>query len=280
MNRTAFGAFTLVAALGIAVNVADAQPVDLSKYPAWEGKWGRDPGPPRYDPSKPGRRGQQPPLTPEHQKIFEASLKDQEAGGQGNDTTHRCIPVGMPRQATSGFPIDINITAKAVIILFESSFSSPRKIHTDGRDWPKDPIPTFAGHSIGKWSDTDGDGRFDTLEVETRNIRGPKTWDQTGMPMADDGAAIVKERISIDKANPNVLRNEMTTTDNSLTRPWTGTTIYRRTTANVLWREDSCLANPYITIEKQVFMLGGDGKLMPMKKDQGPPDLTYFKPAR
>jgi len=27
-------------------------------------------------------------------------------------------------------------------------------------------------------------------------------------------------------------------------------------------------------------MLGGDGKLMPMKKDQGPPDLTYFKPAR
>ena len=57
MNRTSFGAFTLVAALGIAVNVADAQPVDLSKYPAWEGKWGRDPGPPRYDPSKPGRRG-------------------------------------------------------------------------------------------------------------------------------------------------------------------------------------------------------------------------------
>src|SRR6266576_412362 len=102
MNRTAFGAFTLVAALGIAVNVADAQPVDLSKYPAWEGKWGRDPGPPRYDPSKPGRRGQQPPLTPEHQKVFEASLADQEAGGQGNDTTHRCIPVGMPRQATSG----------------------------------------------------------------------------------------------------------------------------------------------------------------------------------
>jgi hypothetical protein len=26
----------------------------------------------------------------------------------------------------------------------------------------------------------DGDVRFDRLEVETRNIRGPKTWDQTG----------------------------------------------------------------------------------------------------
>jgi len=26
----------------------------------------------------------------------------------------------------------------------------------------------FSGYSIGKWEDTDGDGRFDTLVVETR----------------------------------------------------------------------------------------------------------------
>ena len=30
-----------------------AQAHDESKYPSWEGKWNRDPGPPRYDPSKP-----------------------------------------------------------------------------------------------------------------------------------------------------------------------------------------------------------------------------------
>ena len=84
--RALRGACTLAVALGLVAPVANAQPVDPSKYPVWEGKWGRDPGPPRYDPSKPGRRGQQPPLTPEYQKIFEASLKDQDAGGQGNDT--------------------------------------------------------------------------------------------------------------------------------------------------------------------------------------------------
>jgi hypothetical protein len=31
--------------------------------------------------------------------------------------------------------------------------------------------PTYAGYSIGKWIDTDGDGRYDTLEVETRASR-------------------------------------------------------------------------------------------------------------
>src|SRR6266478_4580385 len=215
MNRSSFGAFTLAAALGIAGHVADAQPVDLSRYPTWEGKWGRDPGPPRYDPSKPGRRGQQPPLTPEYQKIFEASLADQEAGGQGNDTTHRCIPVGMPRQATSGFPIDIVISAKAMIILFESSFSSTRKIHTDGRAWPNDPIPTFAGYALGKWSDTDDDGRYDTLEIETHHMKGHHKVDNSGIPLHQGNKTIVKERWFSDKINPIDIKNEVTTIDNA-----------------------------------------------------------------
>jgi hypothetical protein len=39
--------------------------------------------------------------------------------------------------------------------------SLPRRIYTDGRDWPKDLDPTFTGYSIGKWIDEDGDDRFD-----------------------------------------------------------------------------------------------------------------------
>ena len=115
--RISIGAIALTAAL--LVPLAGTRAHDEAKYPDWSGIWNRDPGPPRYDPSKPGRRGQQPPLTPEYQAIFEASLKDQEQGGQGNDTTHRCIPVGMPRQASSGFPVEIVITTKATYILFE-----------------------------------------------------------------------------------------------------------------------------------------------------------------
>ena len=214
-------------------------------------------------------------MTPEHQKIFEASLKDQEAGGQGNDTTHRCIPVGMPRQATSGFPIDINITARAVIILFESSFSSPRKIHTDGRDWPKDPIPTFAGYSLGNWSDTDGDNRFDTLEIETRHMKGPRQVDNSGIPLHDDNKTLVKERWFSDKANPNVIKNEITTIDSAFTRPWTVMKTYTRMQGGL--DEDNCNENNnHVDIGGEIYYLSADGFLMPAKKGQQPPDLRYF----
>ena len=111
LHRNLVGAIALTGAL--LLPLLGAQAHDNSKYPNWEGKWNRDPGPPRYDPSKPGRRGQQPPLTPEYEKIFEASLADQALGGQGNNVIHKCLPVGMPRQLASGFPIDIIISGKA-----------------------------------------------------------------------------------------------------------------------------------------------------------------------
>jgi hypothetical protein len=50
--------------------------------------------------------------------------------------------------------------------------SMPRRIVTDGRDWPKEIEPTFLGYSIGKWIDTDNDGRYDVLEIETRGLKG------------------------------------------------------------------------------------------------------------
>src|SRR5439155_1190127 len=83
----------------------------------------------------------------------------------------------------------------------------------DGRDWPEDMYdnPMFRGYSIGKWVDTDGDGKFDMLEVETRGIKNPRTYDPTGIPFHDDGRTIVKERFYLDKSNPNLLHLELTT---------------------------------------------------------------------
>ncbi len=274
LHSSSIGSIVLAAALTVMIVGAHAH--DESKYPAWEGKWGRDPGPPRYDPSKPGRRAQQPPLKPEYMAIFEASLADQAMGGQGNDTTHRCIPVGMPRQAASGFPIEIVITAKAMYILYESSFASPRKIHTDGRNWPKEVEPTFAGYSIGKWLDTDGDGKFDTLEIETRHMKGPRQVDNSGIPLADDNKTVVKERLYLDKANPNILHNETTTFDTAFTHPWTATKNYRRMKGEL--GEDNCNENNnHVEIGGQVYYLSADGYLMPAKRNQSPPDLRYFK---
>ena len=70
-----------------------------------------------------------------------------------------------------------------------------RRIYTDGRGWPEQIEPSFVGYSIGRWIDSDGDGNYDTLLVETRGLRGPRAYDLTGTPFHRDNATIIKERI-------------------------------------------------------------------------------------
>ena len=70
--RISIAAAALVAVLG--VTMGNAQAFDEAKYPNWKGQWLRgDPGPSRYDPSKPSGRGQQAPLKPEFRAVLEAT---------------------------------------------------------------------------------------------------------------------------------------------------------------------------------------------------------------
>ena len=64
------------------------------------------------------------------------------------------------------------VTPETTYILIDHIHDN-RRIFTDGRDWPDEIDPSFVGYSIGKWVDTDGDGRYDVLEVETRGLQGP-----------------------------------------------------------------------------------------------------------
>ena len=76
------------------------------------------------------------------------------------------------------------------------------------------------------------------------------------------------------------LDDEITTMDNSLTRPWSVVKSYRRD-KEVIWVDNTCTeANPYVTIEGQTYFLSAEGKLMPLRKDQPPPDLKYFNQAK
>jgi len=267
--------------LGVAVStvlmLSTAQAFDETKYPDLSGQWRRTAtGAPRYDPSKPPGLGQQAPLKEEYKVMHAASMADQVAGGQVLDQAYRCIPMGMPRQMSGTFPLEILVRPEVTHILFELALYSTRRIYTDGRDWPKEEDPIFAGYSIGKWIDTDGDGKYDVLEVETRNIRGPRTWDQTGMPMAEDNDTVVKERFYLDKTDKNLLHLDMTTTDGSITRPWSVTRTFRRQDKAV-WMESNCTeGNTHVAIGKENYMLSGDGYLMPVRKGQEPPDLRYF----
>jgi hypothetical protein len=283
LDRNAIAAIALTA-LSMTIGArTGALAHDESKYPDWSGQWVRVPdgGPPRYDTTKPIRK-QEAPVKSEYQARYEASLKEIEAGGFGLDRHYACMPTGMPRQMSGVSRMEFLFGTNVTHIVFEDMTLSPRRIYTDGREWPKnlkDQEPTFVGYSLGKWLDTDGDGRYDVLEIETRHVRGPRTWDQLGLPMADDNEAVFKERIYLDKSN--VLHDEITTTDNSLTRPWTVTKNYRRQPGAVTWEENNCVeGNAYITINGQVYVVSGDGLLMPSKKDQPPPDLRYFKQTR
>jgi hypothetical protein len=245
----------------------------LSKYPDWSGQWLRIGGI-QWDPSKPLGAAQQPPLTPEYQAIFDASLADQSHGGQGNNARFTCIPHGMPRAMTATFPFEVIITPKITYILFENQ--PDRRIYTDGRDWPQNLEPAFAGYSVGHWGEQ-ADGRFDVLEVETRNMKGPRDFDTSGLPVHEDNQTVVKEKIYLDPSRPDVLHDEVTTIDHALTRPWTVTKSYRRE-RNPIWFDNNCAENDnHVVIGKENYFLSADGLLMPAKKDQAPPDLRYFK---
>jgi hypothetical protein len=278
-RQGAIGALSL--AIAFCLICAQAGAFDESKYPDLKGQWRRtDTGVPRYDPSKPPGLGQQAPLTPEYQAILEASLKDQAEGGQGYDPTYTCLAPGLPRIMNNYEGAEIVITPATTYILMEHIHDS-RRIYTDGRPWPDEIDPSFAGYSIGHWIDEGETGRYNVLEVETRGFNGPRSYDNSGLPLHQDNQSVIKERIFQDKADPNLLHDEITTIDHALTHPWTATKTWRRVqNPHPVWHESVCAeSNPHVEIGKQGYMLSADGYLMPTKKDQPPPDLKYFKQA-
>jgi hypothetical protein len=205
-------------------------------------------------------------------------MADQAIGGLGNYPTAHCYPGGMPRMMSTGqFEYVISSDTTYILIGGEDHY---RRIFTDGRPWPATIDPTYAGYSIGRWIDEDGDGRYDMLEVETRGpFKGPRAYDGTGLPLHFDNESVFKERFYLDKANPNILHNLITVIDHALTRPWTVDKTYRRNTnPSPAWREFYCIeGNVNVVIGKENYFLSAEGLLMPAKKDQAPPDLRYFK---
>jgi hypothetical protein len=277
IDRSAIGAIAGAAAL--LLTLAGAAAFDETKHPDWSGTGKRAPGTGiGWDESKPRGRGQQPPLTPEYQAIWEASMADQDAGGQGGDTRVTCISNGMPRLMTIIRPIEFVILPAITYVVYENNL--PRRLYTDGKGFPPENEPSYAGYSVGKWLDTDGDGRYDTLEVETRDFKGPRNYEDSGLPLHVDNQSIVKERLSLDKANPDILRNEITVIDHALTRPWTVTKNYYRVPGGRMY-EDLCNeSNNHVQIGKENYFMSADGYLMPAKKGQAPPDLRYFKQSQ
>jgi len=279
-GRNSIGVSGIVAgAAAILLASGLARAFDDAKYPDLSGAWERTGGAaPRFDTSKPRGLPQQAPLTPQFQKLYEASLADQAAGGQGDHTVFRCLAWGMPGMMNGYGEIQIVVTPETTYLLIDDGNNETRRIFTDGRRFPDDPELTYTGYSIGHWVDTAGSGHYDLLEVETRAFRGPRVYDNTGLMLHPDNESVIREKIYLDKADKKLLHDEITVEDHALLRPWTVLKTYTRNAdpAHVL-REDVCAENnPHVQIGADTYMLSADGYLMPVKKGQKPPDLKYF----
>jgi hypothetical protein len=291
LHKNALAALALTL---LSLMTGSAAAFDDSKYPDWNGQWRRYNNPGllsgvggvRYDTSNPPALdlslGQKPPLTPEYQSIYDENLEDMAKGGQGIDPTASCMSPGMPRVMINYLAFEALITPWSTYILFERDHDYLRRIYTDGRDFPPGMAddPQFLGYSIGTWRDKDGDGKYDVLEVETRGFKGPRVYDATGIPLHADNETVIKERIYLDKANPNLLHDDITTIDHALTHPWLVNKVYQRTVSDTpIWYPHATCGegNNHVQIGTEHYFRDADGLLMPTKKDQPPPDLRYFK---
>ena len=257
--------------------IGSARALDAETYPDWRGQWVRvDAGHgPQFDPSKPPGRGQQVPLNAEYQANFEANLKNLSTGTQPYNPQLGCLPPGMPRTMILYEPMEVIVTPATTYMAF-SFMNDLRRVYTDGRDWPASIEPSFVGYSIGNWIDTQGSGRYDMLEIETRHIRGPRSLG-VGIPLHRDNMTVIKEKMYLDKADPDIMHNELTTIDDAFTRPWTVTMTYRHD-HHPVWTEFFCAENNnHVVLGKDTYFLSGDRQLMPTRKDQPPPDLRNFK---
>jgi hypothetical protein len=260
-------ALTIPLAFVMCATMAGAQALDETKYPDWKGAWSRT-APPQW--VQPGEKPA--PLTPEYQAIYKANLAAQATGEPGDAPQWYCLPQGMPMMMSAFDPMEIVITPDVTYVLISHVNDSYRRVYTDGRDWPEHTESTFAGYSIGRWI-ANGDGR---------NLKNPRVFDVTGLPLHKDGQTVIKERIHLDKADRNFLHDDITVIDHALTGAWTVTKKYRRDpNPRREWISQVCAeANSHVRIRDEAYFLSADGYLMPAKKDQAPPDLRYFNQPR
>jgi hypothetical protein len=265
-------------ALASALLAASAVAQDSGKYPDLKGQWDRV-GPPNNWRQLAGP----PPLTPDYQKVFDASVADQRAGRPGNWPSTFCIPEGMPAMMNLYNPMEIVVTPQTTYILMSHNNDVYRRIYTDGRDWPADPERTLVGYSIGRWVDENGDGKYSALEVETRYLRGPRAYEASGIPFHEDNQTIIKERFHLDKTDRNTLYDDISVIDRAMTRPYTKVQkAVRKPDPRPAWILETCpVDNVWIKIGNEAYVVNtADGKLMPAYKDQPPPDLSYFERPR
>jgi len=256
-----------VVLLAHAAAVSAQTAAESKTYPEWKGQWSRVGGldwpPDGY------RKAGPPPLTPEYEAVWKRSEELQKQGLPAGDPTSRCLLPGMPRMMKMDLPMEVIVTPK-ITYIYGAWDSQVRRIFTDGRSWPEEPLDTFNGYSIGEWHDEDGDGAYDMLSVETRALRGPRVFDARAVPFHANNHTVVREELRL--LDARTLEDRITTIDDALARPWTIAQRYSLKADRVVWREHLCVKGKwYLTLGEDWYIFDpATETLTPARKGQPP----------
>jgi hypothetical protein len=125
----------------------------------------------------------------------------------------RCKASGGPRQLMSPYGLEIvdRPDLQRLYIFNISNAMSFRTVYMDGRSHPKELVPGYFGHSIGRW---DGD----TLVIETVGFNEAFWMNRDGLPHTSQ--LRLTERLT--RTNFDTLNYEVTIDDpGAYTAPWT-----------------------------------------------------------
>lgn len=126
------------------------------------------------------------PGKPEPLPWAEALLRERAANNSKDAPGARCLTRGITNAGTI-FPYKLVQTPKLLIMLFEDDIPSHRQVFLDGRAQPKDPDPSWMGHSIGHWEG-------DTLVVDTAGFNDRSWLDAQGHPHTEQMHVIERMR--------------------------------------------------------------------------------------
>jgi hypothetical protein len=104
---------------------------------------------------------------PEPLPWAQALIQERIASARKDSPIARCLPAGVIMFGAF-FPFRVVHTPKYLAMISEEDTPNYRQIFLDGRSHPKDPEPTWMGHSVGHWEG-------DTLVVDSVGFND-KTW--------------------------------------------------------------------------------------------------------
>jgi hypothetical protein len=146
------------------------------------------------------------------------------------DYTGSCMPFGFTRSINSPYPLQIVQSSVTVALLFEQN-TWFHVVPTDNRSHPKEPEPTWFGHSVGRW---DGD----TLVVDTIGFNGYTKLDTVGHPHSDRLHLVQTFRMT----DRDHIAYVVTIEDPEIyVRPWTNQRQFTRSAGELI--EYSCEEN-------------------------------------